>query len=749
MKTKKIIKISAIILLSILIITMSVIGIYTIVCIEEIKNLDISISTPTTYNTKFYDVDEKLIENTDIKSKYTELNKLKPYTIDAFLSIEDKDFYKHHGLNYKRIVKALLKNMQSGSYKEGASTITQQLIKNKFLTKDKTIKRKIQEAYLAKKIENRNSKDKILETYLNSIYFGHGTYGIANACKLYFNKEPEDINLNESCILAGLINSPQKYSPIINKENSTKRKNLVLDQLLKDKKLDRNEYQKAINTEIQLDINETNTNKNLYIEYCIEELEEIMNMPKEKILQGDYKIFTYQNQEIQNKLDDIIDDEKYYEQNNYGNIADSQSIILDNKIHGVSAISGKSKYNLVNIKRQPGSLIKPIAIYAPAIENLGVSPKTQILDNKINYDGYTPNNVGNKYYGYVSIEDAVAKSLNIPAVKLCKELGIDTCKKYCNECGIKLAESDNGYAIALGGITYGVSLKEISDSYSVFNNNGNYIKSKFIRKIQTNDKLTLYNNKISINNVFMSETSYIMSQILKYSTKNGTSKKLKNFNKFLASKTGTVNIHNTNYNTDAYCLGYTTDHIVCTWLGNYSMDNEHNLNGNNNGGTYASMITNDIYNYLYKNYIPDDFQKPDGVIEYPIDSKTLNEDHVLLSGKNIPDRYKEYDLFNIKKLPPDNNKYIGINHIDFNVSKYGDHVCINLKLEDIYKYDIYKILNKNEYIIDSIKNKNDSNYIYYDNDITFNKVIGYYIVKTNQYDNSQITSDIKYVLFKK
>lgn len=237
-----------------------------------------------------------------------------------------------------------------------------------------------------------------------------------------------------------------------------------------------------------------------------------------------------------------------------------------------------------------------------------------------------------------------------------------------------------------------------------------------------------------------------MTDILKYATKNGTSKKLSKFSDYLASKTGTVNLPGSNLNTDAYSLGVTTEHIVCTWLGNYSMESEYHLNGNNNGGTYATEINKSIFDNLYSTHTPEDFNMPSGVVSYPIDAKTLSNKHIILSGKNIPERYIDYDLFNENNLPDDNNStYSGTYEFDYTLYKQNNKVYLSFDLIDMYKYDIYKVVNNKSILLYSIKNKTLPNYKYIDNSAEANGLLEYYIVATNQFDDTYYFTPHKYI----
>ena len=627
MKIKKIIKYIFTICIVILIIGLSYIAIFIHISLKDIKNIELSLSqsniSSVIINTT---LEEKILSNNC--NNVAKIDKLNDYTINAFLSIEDKNFYNHKGINIPRILKSSIVNVFSGKLKQGASTITQQLVKNKYLSNEKTFSRKIKEIYLALKLEKKYSKKQILENYLNTIYYGHGAYGIENASNRFFDKSASELNLIESVCLASVINAPNYYSPFNNPQNLIQRQNLVLKEMLEDGYIDALEYSNNLNKQVNLKESKIELNEiSLYDEYVLGQASKILNKNINDIINSGYKIYTYQDEFIQQSLDTEMLNDNNYQKNKYGNIADSLSIIIDNKSYGVSAISGRSQYDLVNIKRQPGSLIKPIVVFGPAFEEGLISPHTQILDEKINYDGYSPKNVDNKNYGYISVQNIVAKSLNIPTVKIAEKLSIDKCKKYGKECGIKFNKKDNGYALVLGGLTEGVTLKEITDAYSVFSNNGIYQDSSFIREIKTKDNVTIYIDNKSGNRVYNTDTAYLMSETLRYATKYGTSKKLSKHNFDIASKTGTVAYSTTNKNTDSYSLAYTTNHTMSVWLGNYSMSKEYMLEGSNNGGTFCTQIISNVFDKIYKENQPKNFVKPETVIECLIDKKVLLYGH--------------------------------------------------------------------------------------------------------------------------
>lgn len=737
MKLKKIFKAILMTSLIMLVIFLTFVAIYISNTLRDVKNLDLNLDSSTTNYSRLINLNGDITTINPCNSNNIKIKDLKPMTINAFISIEDKNFYTHKGINPKRMIKAGLVNLLNKEFTQGASTITQQLVKNKFLTLDKTLDRKIKEIYLSLKLEKEYSKERILEEYLNSIYYGSGAYGIENASIRYFNKSAKDLNLNESAILAAIINSPSRYSPIHNQDNLIIRRNLVLEQMLDLNYITNDEYNDAIAKDIEINLGSIESNQlDLYGEYALQEACEILNMNKLALTEIGYKIYTYQDKNIQNNLNDTINNDEFYQKNNYGNIADSLSIIIDNDSYGVSAIAGRSKYDLINFRRQPGSLIKPIVVFAPAYEEGVAYPISQILDSKIDYDGYSPNNVGNKFYGYVSVRDSVAKSLNIPTIKLAEKLGLEKCKNYGSQCGINFDKNDVGYSLVLGGLTEGATLKEITDSYSVFSNSGNYTKSNFIKEIKTKDNITIYSRFMTNTNVFSADTAYLMTDTLSYSVDNGTSKKLSNFNFDIAGKTGTVLYNKTNYNTDAYSLAYTSNHTMSVWLGNYSMDTKHNLLGSNNGGTFATAIISNVFDKIYKDNPPENFVKPETIVECKIDAKTLNEDHIVALANNTPERYQITELFSSKFLPHvTSNKFDKIAPFDFDISCMSNSISIAFDTNDYLEYYIYKIDNDNIHCVDTIYNKNDK-YEFLDYNIKDNTLYSYYIVAKNKHNKN-------------
>ena len=648
-----------------------------------------------------YNANNEIINNSDSKS--IKLDELNDYTVSAFLSIEDKEFYNHKGINYKRMAGALVNNIKTKSLSQGASTISQQLIKNTHLSNEKTFDRKVKEILLTKKMEKQLSKDDILETYLNVIYFGESAFGIEQASMVFFNKSAKDLSLSESATLAGIIKSPAKYSPIYSKENAINRRNLVLKEMYEDYLITEDEYIDAKNEDMVLNINREakSSYENLYLKETYLEAIKILGISEKEIGLNGIKIYTYQDSKKQKTIDNIVNSKEYYLSNENGNVADCIAVIINNSSGGIEAYAGKSEHNLVDIYRQPGSAIKPPIAYAPALEYGYISPITPILDEKINIDGYSPNNLGNKYYGFVSASDAVADSLNIPAVKLTNYVGLEKCKEFARKSNIEFDSNDNGFAISLGGFTKGVRLIDLANSYMPYSQSGNIIDAKFIRKIVSNDGKVLYENSESKRNVMGDDTAYLMHDMLVNGVKNGTSRALKNLPYEIGGKTGTVCIKNSNYNTDAISIAYTYSDTMAVWQGNTSYEDENKLVSKVNGGTYPTYMIRDTFKEIYKDNSPTKIPMPSSVVEISIDANELQDNHkVVLCSPSCPDRYKIKTLVSTRYMP----SLAKDNYDKFDISGYtvnlkNDTVEISFDAIDYIDYKIMRSCNGKSQVI--------------------------------------------------
>lgn len=658
--------------------TLTGLGLYISSIYVNAKSMAINedILTSSTLALNIYNNENMPIkEENEINHSYASIESLQPYTKEAFVSIEDKTFYNHHGVNYKRIAKAGLNNIKSRSLKEGASTITQQLIKNTQLSSEKTYKRKIKEIALAQKIENMYDKDKLLEFYLNVIYFGNNCYGIESASNYYFSKSANDLTLEESCTLAGMIKSPVKYSPIKHQENCLNRRNLVLKEMKKDGKISVETYNNSKNKKLELNLNNDKINKlNSYSQAAIDEAENILGMPARQIALSGYKIFTYQDEVKQEALANALKKQDVS--------CDSAGIVIENDKCAISAYIGDSSYKILEAKRQPGSCIKPVLVYAPALNEDIIYPCTQLLDEKVTIADYTPKNVGNIYRGYVSAREALSKSINIPAVKVLSYVGIDKAKAYAEEMGIKFNEKDDSYTIALGGMTYGVNIAQLAGAYTTFACDGYYKSPKFISFITDKNNKLVYINKTNKNRVLREDSAYLTTDMLKTCAKSGTARRLASLNAEIASKTGTVGRPNSKDNLDAWNISYTKAQTVGVWLGN--LDNKPI---NYAGGNQPTEIVKAYFETIEDN---SHFERPNSIVEKKVDGINLDENHkVALANALTPDRYTQTELFSTFNLPSDiSNKFAKVEKTKLSSRVENGSAIIDFDAKDYETYNI-------------------------------------------------------------
>ena len=607
----KFFKITGIVLLSLIIIFAALF--FTFLSITRDAVLDENKLLSVEQNIVIYDENGEEIANTSLstKRKSVKLEDLQPHTVNAFIASEDRTFYSHNGLNYKRMLKAAYRNIISHSFKEGASTISQQLIKNTHLTGDKTIKRKLKEIRLTRKLEKNYSKDQILEMYLNTIYFGHNCYGLQSAAEFYFDKKAEALTLDESAVLVGLLVSPNNYSPFKNAEKSIARRNIVLKSMLTCGFISEKQYKEACALPLTA-VNKIDTSANSdYITAVFDELENVdLNLYD---LNKGCKIYTSLQPELQNFIENLE-----YPCDN--------SVIITRNSGEVKAY----KSTIGGVKRQPGSTIKPLAVYAPAIEERIVSPYTRILDEKINYNGYSPENYDGKYHGYVTVADSLSKSYNVPAVKTLNSLTIEKAEKYLNRMNIQLEDGEKNLSLALGGMEHGLTIKQIADCYTQFANSGVYSPSHFINKITTKDGKTVYEYKKTITRTFSEGCASLINQMLLETSKSGTAKKLRSFSFDIASKTGTCG--NDSGNTDAYSVGYTSEHSFAVWLGD-----KENKQLNVTGGNQCCELSKQIIEKLYSSHSPQKIEVDKGTKSIDIDAELYYENNKIeLADKLSP-----------------------------------------------------------------------------------------------------------------
>lgn len=534
------------------------------------KRLNYSI--PKNMNIEFYDVngDLFLTINNDSKNSYVKIEDINQNLINAFISIEDKTFYKHKGINLFRIISALISNIKNKKIVQGASTITQQYARNLYLNNDKNIKRKIDEIMIAINLETKYSKNEILEGYLNTIYFDHGIYGIEDASRFYFNKSAKDLNLLEAVTLASIPKGPVYYSPIKNPENNEKRRSLILDEMVNDNYINKETAEKTKKMELKLhgSINSTNSNNAPYFQdIVIQELKNL-NIPYNYLKDG-IKVYTTLDLRLNKILQNSI--EKYYPKNSNLEIA---IFAMDPKTGNVLDVIGginyeASKYNRATKSlRQPGSAIKPF-LYYTALEH-GFTPATTFRSEKTDFyiDGeiYSPTNYNDIYPNQeVTLAYALATSDNIFAIKTHLFLGTDKLVKTLKDFGFT-NEIKNNTSLALG--TSEVSLKELVAGYSKIASMGKDISPNYIKNITSSSGKTIYKNTNETDDKFDSSTCYILSETMTNVFDNNLAININTTGATIAAKlTKKYAAKSGSTNTDNWMIGFNKNIVLGIWTG--------------------------------------------------------------------------------------------------------------------------------------------------------------------------------------
>jgi len=663
-----------------LFITLLLIGIIAFSAIYFSARLDDNAIAVERATLKIVSSDGKEIDP-DALNRYVKYEDINTNIINAFVSLEDKRFFKHKGVDYYRLLGATVKNIKSGYFKEGGSTITQQLAKNTQLNSEKTITRKIKEMKLAHDIEKKYSKEEILEMYLNAIYYGNGIYGIDSACKTYFDKSPKDISVSEGAILAGIVKNPSSYSPLANADKSAERMKLVCRLMKEQGYITEKEYDEALKYKY---IKPETESVNPYFSAVLSEASEILGLDPKTLIKSEYVITCYYDEKIQNAVQKIGGDPSFVTKTHNGNEALSSVLICDNKTGGIIAAYSSDGINPVTFRRRPGSAIKPIAVYAPALEKNAITEASMFVDEKTDFNGYVPSNYKDIYYGNIDVETAVKNSVNTVAVKIFSDTGKEYCIDKAAQAGITVDKNDMNLSFALGGMTYGTTAKELSEAYMCLSNGGEKQTVGLIKSVKDKSGNIIYNKSDYKKRVFSEETAYIMTDLLQKTAQNGTAKKLSSLPFDVAAKTGTVggNVDN----TDAWCVSYTNDYTVCVWYG--GRDNTDGENISVTGGGLPALLSSQIYSKLpitNKN-----FDVPESVFDAEIDLYAREHTgEIMLANADTPAEYRKNYVFGESNSPTEVSPYFDFSRTFF-VAYYAPNGRIGLKFRPQSGYD-YRI----------------------------------------------------------
>ncbi|MGG3942826.1 PBP1A family penicillin-binding protein, partial [Peribacillus psychrosaccharolyticus] len=588
---------------------------------------------------KIYDVDKKLLSEEGIENReYVNYEDIPELVQDAVLATEDVRFYDHHGIDFYRLGAAVLSNVTNGFGSQGASTLTQQVVKRSYLTPDKTIKRKVQEMWLSIKLEQKYTKEEIFEMYVNKIFYGNRANGISTAAKTYYGKDLKDLTLNEVAMLVGLPQSPSNYEPYGHPDKAKKRRDVVLHLMNKHGYISKEEMEKNQAIAIEQGLKDKDTSKTdttPYDAFIDEVIEEVQSM-------GDYNVYT-DGLEIYTTID--RDAQEYvYKLLNTNDIVQYPNeklqagiTLLDTESGEIRAIGGgrnttvKRGFNYATeAKRSPGSTIKPIIDYGPAVEYLNWSTYQPIIDEPYQYTNGTPiKNAGGTYKGQVTAREALARSLNIPALKTyqaVEEYGEGKGREFAEKLGVPIDNINESASI--GSMDSGISSMELAGAYSAFGNNGIYNKPHTVTKIVLRDK-TAIKQKVESKAVMKESTAFIISDMLKsvINESYGTGIRAKVPGLPMAGKTGSTNFTPEEKAAngipadgvrDSWMGAYTTNYTVGVWAGYDNKPKEKLDYVGSSSQRIPKEIIKNLMQYVSKNKETKDFKQPNSVVKVQV-----------------------------------------------------------------------------------------------------------------------------------
>jgi len=561
---------------------------------------------------------------------YVSLDQIPDVVKKATLAAEDKDFYHHGPIDMKGIARAAYRNYQGSSqegigkftglfneneYSQGGSSITQQLVKNRYLAGEKSFERKIKELVYSYELEKKMSKDQILEQYLNNIYYGEQALGIKNAAKIYFGKDLKDLDLAEASYLAGLPAAPSRYSLISGDyEIGKKRHEYVLQQMIQEKYITEEDGKNAVNQSLVLSGERKSVIKYPYFVQYVKQ--ELINLYGSELVEtGGLKIYTT----LDPKVEDLAEKKakEYVNKFKYAHVTNASVVVMDNKTNNILAMVGgvdwdKSKVNVATSKRQPGSSFKPI-VYTAGF-NQGYSPLTKLLDQSINFGGippYIPRNYNGGYMGNVSARTALANSLNIPTVEMGQLAGIENVIKTAQDMGITtLNKGPENYGLSLSLGSGEVKLLDLVEAYSTLSDAGKRTVPTGIEKVLDNTNNNIYRVNRQKKEVVDPRVAYMTTSILSDTKARqkvfGAGNKLEIKGHTVAAKTGTTESF-----ADSWTVGFDTNITAGVWMGN----NDHSKMGQISGIEGAAYVWHDIMTELLKGTPDAAFPKPSNISE--------------------------------------------------------------------------------------------------------------------------------------
>ena len=590
------------------------------------KKLDATVSS------KLYTQDGELFEDLGAeKREKISANELPKTLEDAIVSVEDRRFYKHIGVDPIRIIGSALSNFTSGGL-QGGSTLTQQLIKLSFFStsaEDQTLKRKAQEAWMAVRLEQKKSKQEILTYYVNKVYMSNGLYGMETASEMYFGKKLSELSLPQTALLAGMPQAPSAYDPYVYPDQAKKRRDTVLYTMLQNEKISQTEYDQAVNVPVTdglQELTQSDDNTKIVDNYVKEVINEVQEKTDKNVYTDGLEIYTNLDLDAQKKLYDIVNTDQYVsypddEMQVASTLIDTNTGKVKAQIGGRHIAEDVTLGNnlAVNTSRDFGSTMKPVTDYGPAFEYLKYSTGKTITDAPYNYEGTsTPvGNWDNQYMGTITLRQALYLSRNVPAVKLFNEVGSDKVASFLKNLGIEYSTIHQSNAISSNteeqdGTKYGASSLKMAAAYAAFANGGTYYKPQYVNKI-------VFQDGTDGKTAMSPETAYMITDILKDTITEGTGTNAQIAGLYQAGKTGTSNYTDDEYAKlgissgvypDILFAGYTPNYSISVWTGY----NKKMTPVTSESSHVASDVYRELMQYVSANVTNTDWEMPSGLI---------------------------------------------------------------------------------------------------------------------------------------
>ena len=542
------------------------------------------------------------------KGTYVELTDISKNLQNAVIATEDRSFYKNDGINYGRFFLAIVTAGRSG----GGSTITQQLAKNAYLSQDQTVERKAKEFFLALELTKKYSKDQILTMYLNNAYFGNGVWGVEDASKKYFGVSASEVSLDQAATLAGMLKGPELYNPLNSVQDSTNRRDTVLQNMVAAGYIDKNQETEAAGIDMTSQLQDKYEGKisdyryPSYFDAVVNEAVSKYNLTEEEIVNNGYRIYTELDQNYQANMQVVYENTALFPRAEDGTFAQSGSVALEPKTGGVRGVVGQVADNdktgfrnfnyATQSKRSPGSTIKPLVVYTPAVE-AGWALNKQLDNHTMQYDSYKVDNyAGIKTSREVPMYQALAESLNLPAVATVNDLGVDKAFEAGEKFGLNMEKVDRVLGVALGS---GVETNplQMAQAYAAFANEGLMPEAHFISRIENASGQVIASHKNSQKRVIDKSVADKMTSMMLGTFTNGTGISSSPADYVMAGKTGTTEaVFNPEYTSDQWVIGYTPDVVISHWLGFPTTDENHYLAGSTSNG--AAHVFRNIANTI-------------------------------------------------------------------------------------------------------------------------------------------------------